>query len=410
MGQLEALPDSRRRRAYGTAEIVMAALSLFLFQDGSRNRANQNRVEPAFAENYYRLFGLGMPHLDTVNDFLCTLDEHVLEDLKALLVQALIGSKVFYDQRLLGKYFLVAIDGSGIGKYDSDPSGTLISKTYESSTVYFRYVLEAKLVTASGLCLSLATEWVENKPGSTFDKQDCEAKAFKRLAAKLKGYFPKERFCILADGLYPNDPFFTLCRELDWRFLVTLKEGNLPLVQQQLQMLGPADFQYHERYEAREPHHTVHKYRWRGDVSHRGHLINWISCEELRFAMKKENAVFAPAHTFVYVTDIAVSRQTIEPLIAGGRLRWTIENQGFNTQKNGGYALEHRYARSSPLASKNYYQCLQIAHMIHQMVQQVPQVVAFCQAKLITWRYVLESLRTVIGLLIIEPYTPTAPA
>ncbi len=37
-------------------------------------------------------------------------------------------------------------------------------------------------------------------------------------------------------------------------------------------------------------------------------------------------------------------------------------------QKNHGYALEHQYARSSWLAAKNYYQCLQIAHLINQLL------------------------------------------
>ena len=50
-----------------------------------------------------------------------------------------------------------------------------------------------------------------------------------------------------------------------------------------------------------------------------------------------------------------------------GRLRWVIENQGFNTQKNGGYHLSHKFSRTSHTASCNYYQCLQIAHMINQL-------------------------------------------
>jgi len=51
----------------------------------------------------------------------------------------------------------------------------------------------------------------------------------------------------------------------------------------------------------------------------------------------------------------------------GGRLRWKIENEGFNIQKNHGYKLKHKYSRSSYLAAKNYYQCLQIAHLINQL-------------------------------------------
>jgi hypothetical protein len=50
-----------------------------------------------------------------------------------------------------------------------------------------------------------------------------------------------------------------------------------------------------------------------------------------------------------------------------GRLRWKIENEGFNTQKNLGHNLEHRYSRTDFNAVKNYYQCMQIAHLIEQL-------------------------------------------
>ncbi|KOR32782.1 hypothetical protein TI05_05155 [Achromatium sp. WMS3] len=49
-------------------------------------------------------------------------------------------------------------------------------------------------------------------------------------------------------------------------------------------------------------------------------------------------------------------------------MRWKIENEGFNIQKNHGYKLEHKYARKSYRAMKNYYQIMQIAHMINELV------------------------------------------
>jgi len=47
---------------------------------------------------------------------------------------------------------------------------------------------------------------------------------------------------------------------------------------------------------------------------------------------------------------------------------WKIENEGFNTQKNLGYGLQRKYARVDRQAAKNYYQCLQIGHMINQLI------------------------------------------
>ena len=52
----------------------------------------------------------------------------------------------------------------------------------------------------------------------------------------------------------------------------------------------------------------------------------------------------------------------------GGRQRWCIENQGFNTQKNSGLNLEHAYSHGAQWAA--YYYLLQIAHMMLQLVEK----------------------------------------
>ena len=51
-------------------------------------------------------------------------------------------------------------------------------------------------------------------------------------------------------------------------------------------------------------------------------------------------------------------------------VRWvSLRIEGFNTQKNLGYNLENKYSRVSWLAAKNYYQCLQIGHLINQLLE-----------------------------------------
>ena len=56
-------------------------------------------------------------------------------------------------------------------------------------------------------------------------------------------------------------------------------------------------------------------------------------------------------------------------LVKGGRLRWKIENEGFNIQKNGGYNLEHQFSNNE-IAIKNYYLLMQVAHIINQLVEK----------------------------------------
>ena len=70
---------------------------------------------------------------------------------------------------------------------------------------------------------------------------------------------------------------------------------------------------------------------------------------------------------FAHVTNFELSKYKLRKISKAGRLRWKIENEGFNEQKNGGYNLKHKYSRKSFIATQNYYQCMQIAHMINQL-------------------------------------------
>ena len=50
-------------------------------------------------------------------------------------------------------------------------------------------------------------------------------------------------------------------------------------------------------------------------------------------------------------------------------MRWKIENEGFNVQKRGGYALEHAYT-NHPNSAKVFYFLLQIAHLLAQLLHK----------------------------------------
>ena len=55
-------------------------------------------------------------------------------------------------------------------------------------------------------------------------KQDCESKAFKRLAEKLKMKFPRLPICIVADGLYVSDPVIQICKDNHWDYIIRYKD------------------------------------------------------------------------------------------------------------------------------------------------------------------------------------------
>lgn len=70
---------------------------------------------------------------------------------------------------------------------------------------------------------SIATETIENsakynkkKLSDEEVKQDCESKAFIRMASKLKKRFPRLPICIVADGLYVSEKVLKTCQNNRW--------------------------------------------------------------------------------------------------------------------------------------------------------------------------------------------------
>ena len=363
---MREIEDFRHKSEYELASIITACIAMFLFKSDSRNSFYNLQKDPKFQKNYKKLFKLQLPHPDTVNRVMKRLDEEHLNELKKSMVQVLLNRKTLHKYRLLNKYFEIAVDATGQASFDYKHCENCLHRTSKKSgkTTYFHNVLEAKLVTSNGFAISLGTEWIEN--GDTeYEKQDCERKAFVRLAKKLKGDFPRLPICIVADGLYPYQGFFDICRDNSWRYIANFKDGCLPTVWRKVDSQGAL-----QRANCRQQTRTKgnkslkNDYRWVTDIDYRGHNMHWMECVEIvRTPNKKDSST-----RFVYVTDLMPDRANIAELIAAGRLRWKIENEGFNEQKNGGYNLKHKFARNSYLATKNYYQCLQIAHMINQLL------------------------------------------
>jgi hypothetical protein len=370
------LPDPRKLqgRRYGMEEIMFGGLSLFLFKAGSRNQLNNNRLDGYFSSNYRQLFDMNLPHSDSVHDVLCELPNDRLEQVKPDMMSRMFDQNRLREYRLLNKYYLVAVDATGIAGFDKRHCGHCLTKKSKSGKItYFHYVLEAKLITRDGHALSLAAEWIEN-PAGDFDKQDCERKAFIRLAAKLKKQYPRLPVCILADGLYPYANAFKVCEDNLWKFIFVLQDRSLKTVQEEL-TLPRRNKPVKTYYTVKKGWDITEEYRFETDIDyHDKYTLNWIQCVETskknnreKTAMSKPPPVIS---RFEYVTNIQPDRHNVRTIGTAGRLRWKIENEGFNTQKCGDYELEHKYCRESYNGLKNYYTLLQIAHAINQLVEK----------------------------------------
>lgn len=340
---------------------------MFLFKCGSRNAFNNLMGEGNFLRNYRKLFGLRLPLADTFAGVLCQLEETELEALKDMMVYRLLQKRVL-DRWRYNRKFLVAIDGSGIASYKEKHCDQCTKKTYNKGSkkkkekvVYFHNVLEAKLVTGNGFSISLCTVWIENPEGE-YDKQDCERKAFKRLAKKLKKHFPRTALCICADGLYPYKGFFDICQDNNWDYIATLKEKSLKGLWKNIRTTNREchvnSFEEHSKA-------IRQKIQWIAKVGFNGHIHNWIQIKEQQTDSQDKQVNLK----FVYLTNLKTVHGTVIDVCSCGRLRWKIEKQGFDQQKNHGYNICHKYCRKSYRGMKNFYQCCQIAHIINQLVE-----------------------------------------
>ena len=198
--RMNNLPDKRKGIEYSVAELVMAAIVLFLLKCDSRNEFNHRSNDEQFRHNYYKLFHLRSPSMDAENNFFKILDCEVFEYLHCRLVNALIEKRVFHRLRFIDNFFCIAVDGTGIYNWGGGTPPDSILKyalkketkkdTDNSKVNYSSQVLEAVLVCRNGMVIPLLSEWIAND-GEKYDKQDCELKAFKRMAVRLKKYFPR---------------------------------------------------------------------------------------------------------------------------------------------------------------------------------------------------------------------------
>ncbi len=362
--ELREIEDYRRLSKYELAEIIMASIVMCLFKEGSRNAMNNDRTIDEFMNNYEKMFKMKLPHMDTVHAVFKRLDNKELEKIKDKMIEIMFKKKIFRKERFQD-YYIIAIDGTGFQSFKKNNEYCLVKTSKNGKESYQVCVLEAKLVTFNGFAISIATEWIDKEHYDSFNnKQDCESKAFTRISKIIKKKYSHLKICIAADGLYPNDTFFTRCKKCHWKYIVTFKDGNLKSLWKDIYKLKEQEYiTFLNEQEKKNCRISNREYTWFSNLKYRNHSLNYLECIEENINSKGDKKI----NTFVHLTNFPINKKTIAATSNAGRLRWKIENEGFNIQKNHGYALPHKYSRNSYNATKNYYQCIQIAHIINQI-------------------------------------------
>jgi hypothetical protein len=272
------------------------------------------------------------------------------------LVRYLIRSKWFRDAMLLG-CICVAVDGTLCER----KRGAALSDREKR-----RYALEARIITPWGWNIPLLTEAVDAYDTER-EKQDCEYRAFLRLAARLKELFPRQAFCIVGDALYCSRPIMETCRKNKWEFILVFKEGAMPKVYRAVQSAK----------------RRVGKFDWvktkdqDGAESAAG-VVSWVDARECAyelgdgedfrvvtyFAWERTEDAGAYSGAFATSFEVADAKRALE-FVAWGRRRWNVEN-GFRVEKHGGFGLEHTFCNDDTVG-RNYHVLMQIAYVLWQV-------------------------------------------
>ena len=356
---------------YPLPVLMVTGVLMFLLRLGSRRQiGHMLRHNGPVAAKYQILFRVeSCPHGDTLDYSFCRLSIDQVQEVVTGTVETLIRRKVLYRHRLFDKYFLVVMDGTGMLTFSERHCPYCMTRTYENHTLYYHPVLEAKLVTPTGFVFSLMTEFVEN-PSQYPTKQDCELKAFYRLTARLKQRFPRLPLCLLLDGLFAGGPTFSICDKYHWKYIIVLQEDDLPSVNEEFKALLPLASENHLTAHMGVQSEIEQDFRWMNDIAYVDsknieHAVSVIECLETKPDSDKQ----LKTTRFKWITNFNVTAHKVVTLAnEGGRLRWKIENEGFNVQKNGGYALEHVYSQNAT-AGKIFYLLLQIAHLLAQLIE-----------------------------------------
>jgi len=387
--RLSMLSDPRKFKTYPIEEMVMSAIVLFILGCNSRNAFNSKAREEMFCKNYRRLFGMELPHMDATNDLFKLLDFQTMEEIRCSLVSILIEKRVFHKFRFFQQYSHIAIDGTGAYNWGEAPPEKIekiaCTKVYKSGKAIFHtFLLEAVLVCKNGMTVPLMTEWIANDEKQEYNKQDCESKAFKRMAVRLKKHFPRLGVCILADGLYSNVSIMNVCQEYGWKYITVFKDGNLPSVWEEVESLLPLSggCSSCKQHKATSTHWITRTFRWINDIEYKKHSIRWIEC--VQETVHRQTGEKGDSNRFVFLTNLTVNSDNIADLLMAGRARWLIEDH-FNTQKNRGGSLHHKYSRSNFNAIKNWHNTRQLAYVIKELVKHSIEVQELLKTKKLTW-------------------------
>lgn len=382
LGNFKKIPDPRRPKSvkHKLTTVLLYGLLACVFQMASRREANRDMSRPAFLTALLGLFPEleTLPHADTLARLLKRIEPANLNKVHIELLRSYIRDKKFR-RYLINNCYPLAIDGT----QKLARNGSLWGEewperhfdTKEGVIVQqYVYVLEANLVFYNGLTLPVLSEFLSHTETEPDDrKQDCELKAFRRLAEKLKKYFPRLQVMLLFDGLYSNGPLMSLCRKYGWQYMIVLQDKCLPSVWKEANALLKAGKRKKCIWRGRRQ-----QFYWANHIDYlyddnKNVVVHVVVCEESWQEVNAESGEIEEKHSrHAWISSEPLDKRNVhERCNLGARWRWGIENSML-TEKRRGYYYEHPYSYNWN-AMRGYHCLMRMAHMLNALAEHTKQ-------------------------------------
>jgi Transposase DDE domain len=341
-------------------DALMAAFAMFSLKAPSLLAFDKQRAEG----NLKTIYGIERAPCDTrMRERLDPISPESLRSSFRLVFRQLQRGKALEPMVFLGGHYLVALDGTGYFSSNTIHCDSCLHKEHRNGSItYYHQMLGAAIIHPDcRAVIPLMPEPIVHQDGT--DKNDCERHAAKRFITKLRQDHPHLKFIITEDALSSNAPHIETLHDYGCHYILSVKEGDHAYLFKQVQAAEEAgrvtSYERHDRAAG-----LVHRFRFVNDMPLNGSRtdvrVNFIEYWEMSQDQVQH---------FSWVTDLRVSKRNVDTLMRGGRARWKIENETFNTLKNQGYNFEHNYGHGEQNLSVVFAMLMMLAFLVDQTQQ-----------------------------------------
>ena len=365
-------------------DALMSAFAMFSLKSPSLLAFDKERTEG----NLETIYGIEHVPCDThMREILDPLCPEALRPLFKSVFGQLQRGKALEPMAFLDDHYLLALDGTEYFSSQAIHCASCLHKVHRHGSITYCHQMSGAAIIHPDLraVLPLMPEPIVRHDGTA--KNDCERNAAKRFVTKLRQDHPHLKFIVTEDSLSSNAPHIETLHEHGLHYILGVKAGDHAYLFQQVQAAEHAGrVTYYERHDRAAG--LVHRFRFLNDVplnaSHaevRGNVIEYWEMGQNK------------VQHFSWVTDLRVTKGNVFHLMRGGRARWKIENETFNTLKNQGYHFEHNYGHGEQHLSVVFAMLMLLAFLVDQAQQLCCALFQAVWAKLGSKRMLWERLR-----------------